>query len=185
MSSAGEPPSSRIQVQAADGTLLAPLSHTPERRLSASPASPWSSAPFPLERGLVDTRIKKIRPLIPPACLLEELPTPIHVQAHIIRARTDAHRIIQGEDERLIVVIGPCSIHDPAAAIEYANKLLPLAKKYENDLLVVGTHSTSHSAPWLGLHVLMLTSYLAPRCLLCSACARTWRSLARLLAGRV
>jgi len=136
-----------IQVHGADGTLLSHVStERPERHLSASPASPWSSAPFPLERGLVDTRIKKIRPLIPPACLLEELPTPIHTQAHIIRARRDAQRIIQGEDDRLIVVIGPCSIHDPSAAIEYANKLLPFAKKYEGELFVVSAACISRSA---------------------------------------
>jgi hypothetical protein len=133
----GLPPSASVTVQSVDGVTLGPATSsgsTPERRMSASPGSPWSSAPFPLERGLVDTRIRKIRPLIPPACLLEELPTPMHTQAHIIRARREAHRIIQGEDERLIVVIGPCSIHDPAAAIEYAHKLLPFVEKYKQDL---------------------------------------------------
>jgi len=132
--SASGPPSSLVHIMASDGTRLSPLPGTPERRMSASPGSPWSSAPFPLERGLVDTRIRKIRPLIPPACLLEELPTPIHTQAHIIRARREAHRIIQGDDERLIVVIGPCSIHDSAAALEYARKLVPLVEKYKGDL---------------------------------------------------
>ena len=97
--------------------------------------SPWSAAaPFPGARGLVDTRIKSIRPLIPPACLLEELPTPSQTQSHILAARSEAQRIIQGKDDRLLVVIGPCSIHDPLAAIEYAHKLLPLAQKYKADL---------------------------------------------------
>lgn len=130
MSSESSPVSPLIA--AAQGVSLSSLPGTPERRAS----SPWSSAPFPLERGLVDTRIRKIRPLIPPACLLEELPTPQATQAHIIAARLEGHRIIQGKDDRLLVVIGPCSIHDPAAAVEYARKLLPLAQKYKGDLHV-------------------------------------------------
>lgn len=110
-----------------------PAASSPE---SGRAPSPWSSAPFPVERGLIDARIKCIRPLIPPACLLEELPTPPETQAHIIAARRDAQRIIQGKDDRLLVIIGPCSIHDPAAAVEYARKLLPLAQQYKGDLQV-------------------------------------------------
>jgi 3-deoxy-7-phosphoheptulonate synthase len=101
----------------------------------------------------VDTRIKKIRPLIPPACLLEELPTPVTTQAHIIKARLEAHRIIQGRDDRLIVVIGPCSIHDPAAALEYAKRLQPLAEKYKNNLHVVSRHRGEHEVElWCQRH---------------------------------
>ena len=96
---------------------------------------------------MVDTRIRKIRPLIPPAILLEELATPVHTQAHVIKARIDAHNIIQGIDDRLLVVIGPCSIHDPHAAIEYAKKLLPLAQKYKADLHVVRGQRAQRSEP--------------------------------------
>jgi len=99
---------------------------------SVSPNGP----PFPVERGLIDTRIRKIRPLIPPACLLEELPSSRIIQDHIIESRKKIIDVIQGRDSRLLVVIGPCSIHDPAAAIEYAKKLKPLADKYKDDLLV-------------------------------------------------
>jgi len=98
----------------------------------ASPSAP----PFPTHVGLVDLRIRAIRPLVPPACLLEELPTPEETQAHVIRSRLAACGIIQGQDDRMLVVVGPCSIHDPVAAVEYANKLKPLADKYKDDLLV-------------------------------------------------
>jgi len=117
-------PAAASPIAAVDGVQLSSVPGTPTTDRAASP---WSSAPFPLERGLVDTRIRKIRPLIPPACLQEELPTPIHTQAHIIKSRLDMQRVIQGQDQRLLVVIGPCSIHDPAAALEYARKLQPRA----------------------------------------------------------
>ena len=102
-----------------------------------SPSSPWNVEAFKWEKGLVDTRIKKIRPLIPPVCLLEELPTSAETQQHIIASRITASRIINGFDDRIMVVIGPCSIHDPKAAIEYAQKLKPLADKYGDDLFIV------------------------------------------------
>lgn len=109
----------------------------PCRTCNDSPSSPWNVEPFKWEKGLVDTRIKKIRPLIPPVCLLEELPTSAETQQHIIASRIAASRIINGFDDRIMVVIGPCSIHDPKAAIEYAHKLKPLADKYSDDLFIV------------------------------------------------
>lgn len=135
-------PAAASPIAAAHGVQLSSVPGTPTTDRAASP---WSSAPFPLERGLVDTRIRKIRPLIPPACLQEELPTPIHTQAHIIKSRLDMQRVIQGHDQRLLVVIGPCSIHDPAAALEYARKLQPLADKYKDDLVVVGARAAAHT----------------------------------------
>jgi 3-deoxy-7-phosphoheptulonate synthase len=99
--------------------------------------SPWSSAPFPLVSQLVDVRIRRIRPLIPPMCLLEELPTPLETQQHIVDSRATASRIIRGLDDRMLVVVGPCSIHDPAAALEYAKRLKPLADQYSSDLFVI------------------------------------------------
>lgn len=86
--------------------------------------------------SIVDTRIKQIRPLIPPACLLEELPVPATLIPTIQHARAAASAIIHRADDRLLVVIGPCSIHDPEAAIEYAQRLLPLATQYASTLLL-------------------------------------------------
>ena len=104
------------------------------------PHCPFLSAPSVLvmstPSSIVDTRIRQIRPLIPPACLLEELPVPSSLIPDIQQARQQAASIIHRQDDRLLVVIGPCSIHDPDAAIEYAHKLLPLARQYESTLLV-------------------------------------------------
>ncbi len=84
-----------------------------------------------------DLRIDEVRPLIPPAILIEELPVDPRAAQTIAEARDAARRIISGEDDRLLVVVGPCSIHDPAAAIEYATRLKPLAERLSRDLLVV------------------------------------------------
>ena len=84
-----------------------------------------------------DLRISKVRPLIAPAILMDELPQSPEGASLVSKARNDATQILQGKDDRLLVVVGPCSIHDPQAAIEYATKLKPLAEELSNDLLVV------------------------------------------------
>ena len=67
-----------------------------------------------------DLRIAQLRPLIPPAILMEELPLSERVSTVIAEARDEATRIVRGADDRLLVVVGPCSIHDPKAALDYA-----------------------------------------------------------------
>ena len=71
-----------------------------------------------------DLRIKEIRELTPPTHLIHEFPCTDLASATVQRARTAAHRIIHGEDDRLLVIVGPCSIHDPKAAREYAERLV-------------------------------------------------------------
>ena len=85
---------------------------------------------------LVDRRIKQIRPLIPPACLLEELPVLPSLIPFIQSARQQCAAIISHSDDRLLVVVGPCSIHDAEAAIDYAQRLAGQAALYKDDLLV-------------------------------------------------
>ena len=70
-----------------------------------------------------DLRIRAITALVPPITLIEEHPRTEAVTATVTEARQALHRILHGADDRLIVVIGPCSIHDPAAAREYAERL--------------------------------------------------------------
>ena len=85
-----------------------------------------------------DERIKDINVLPPPEHLIRFFPirgTP--VEALIGRTRGRIHDIMAGQDDRLLVVIGPCSIHDPAAALEYARRLKPLRDKYADDLEIV------------------------------------------------
>ena len=84
-----------------------------------------------------DLRVENIRPLLPPAILLEELPVGEAAAQTISRGREEVSRILWGEDDRLIVVVGPCSIHDPVAAMDYARRLRKLADELAADLRLV------------------------------------------------
>jgi len=84
-----------------------------------------------------DLRIESFRPLLPPAILLEELPLSDRGAATVSRGREAVGRILHGEDDRLVVVVGPCSIHDPAAALDYARRLKAAADALAADLCVI------------------------------------------------
>ncbi|HTA92730.1 MAG TPA: 3-deoxy-7-phosphoheptulonate synthase [Polyangiaceae bacterium] len=84
-----------------------------------------------------DVRIDSLRPLIPPAILMEELPVGETETKLISEARQEVARIVTGEDDRLVVVVGPCSIHDPDAGLEYATRLKPVAQALSADLKIV------------------------------------------------
>jgi len=68
---------------------------------------------------------------------MEELPITEPVSVLVARARQDIIRILQGRDDRLLVVVGPCSLHDPAAGLEYARRLAALADQLRQNLLIV------------------------------------------------
>lgn len=70
-----------------------------------------------------DVRIAKIEELLPPVALLERFPATKSAAETVANARTAIHKIVHGADDRLLVVIGPCSIHDTKAALEYAEKI--------------------------------------------------------------
>ncbi|HET6264260.1 MAG TPA: 3-deoxy-7-phosphoheptulonate synthase [Usitatibacter sp.] len=84
-----------------------------------------------------DLRISAIRALIPPQLLLEELPIDSAALATVTNARQSVHRVLHGADDRLVAVVGPCSIHDAGAALEYAARLHAAAQHHAHDLLVV------------------------------------------------
>jgi len=84
-----------------------------------------------------DLRIQNIRPLIPPSILLEEHPLTDEGSVTVSRFRDDVIRILNQEDDRLIAVVGPCSIHDPMAALEYAHRLRELRDELQDDLLIL------------------------------------------------
>lgn len=85
-----------------------------------------------------DERIKDITVLPPPEHLIRFFPIRgTAVETLISKTRKSIHNIIQGKDDRLLVVIGPCSIHDPMAALDYARKLVEQRKKYEGTLEIV------------------------------------------------
>jgi len=84
-----------------------------------------------------DLRIESLKPLIPPAILMEELPLDDAGSATVARSREQVADILAGRDDRLMLVVGPCSIHDPAAGLEYAGRLQKLAEAHRADLFVV------------------------------------------------
>jgi 3-deoxy-7-phosphoheptulonate synthase len=84
-----------------------------------------------------DTRIKAVRPLITPALLQEWLPTPDAALALVEGSRAAISRVLHGQDDRLVVVVGPCSIHDHDQAMDYARQLKAQAEALQDDLLVV------------------------------------------------
>lgn len=83
-----------------------------------------------------DLRIRELKPLLPPAILMEELPLDGAACETVSAGRKALGQILRGEDDRLAVVVGPCSIHDPAAALEYAKRLREVADKHQGDLCV-------------------------------------------------
>lgn len=84
-----------------------------------------------------DVRINAIHELLPPLAHLYELPISDAATELVVQTRQEIADLVHGKDNRLLVIIGPCSIHDPKAAIEYAQRLLPLRQKYAKELLIV------------------------------------------------
>jgi len=84
-----------------------------------------------------DLHVESNRPLIPPAILLDELPLGEPGSRAVARAREEIIAVLHGEDDRLIAVVGPCSVHDTAAALDYARRLKRLAAELRDDLCVV------------------------------------------------
>ena len=85
---------------------------------------------------LDDLRITQVRPLLPPAILLEEIPITERASELVATTRQAIADVLTGQDPRLVIVVGPCSIHDTTAAVEYAKRLLPLRERYADQLIV-------------------------------------------------
>jgi 3-deoxy-7-phosphoheptulonate synthase len=84
-----------------------------------------------------DLRIKEIKELLSPDIIRNEFPLSEKAAEVTYEARQQIHRILHGADDRLLVIIGPCSIHDPKAALEYAHKLKAEKARFQSDLLIV------------------------------------------------
>ena len=84
-----------------------------------------------------DVRIRSIKELTPPSHMMREFPVTDQASSTVYRAREEIHRIMHRGDDRLLVIIGPCSIHDYDAAMEYATRLQALRLKLEQDLTIV------------------------------------------------
>ncbi|GAA4706836.1 phospho-2-dehydro-3-deoxyheptonate aldolase [Phytohabitans rumicis] len=92
---------------------------------------------LPSVQRVSDQRIDKVVPLMTPALLHHELPLDDDLSAAVLDGRRAVARVLDGEDDRLLVVVGPCSVHDPAAALEYADRLAETAARLADDLLIV------------------------------------------------
>ena len=87
--------------------------------------------------GIDDVRIRAVRPLITPALLEERLPAPPATLALVERSRAEISSVLHGRDDRLLMVVGPCSIHDHDQAMEYARLLKTHADALRDDLLLI------------------------------------------------
>ena len=99
--------------------------------------APMRAPDIPMRQLIDDVRILETLDLIPASALLADLPAEDALTAHIHGARESAGRIIHGGDDRLIVVVGPCSIHDRQAALEYGRRLAKEAERHKERLLIV------------------------------------------------
>ncbi|ORY31662.1 hypothetical protein BCR39DRAFT_526176 [Naematelia encephala] len=86
---------------------------------------------------LDDRRVKVVRPLIPPQILLEEFPLTLRGAQTVLDGRRQVEAVIKGDDDRLLVIVGPCSVHDPEQALVYARKLKEYADEAKEDLMIV------------------------------------------------
>ncbi|HEV7804162.1 MAG TPA: 3-deoxy-7-phosphoheptulonate synthase [Burkholderiales bacterium] len=84
-----------------------------------------------------DVRIRDIQELTPPSRVIGEIPITATAKHNVAEARGAIHRVLHGAEDRLVVVVGPCSIHDVTAAKEYAGRLLALQQRLSDDLLVL------------------------------------------------
>lgn len=84
-----------------------------------------------------DVRINKVKELLPPVAVLEKFPATEVASSTTFNARKAIHNILEGEDDRLLVIVGPCSIHDPEAAVEYGKRLKVLRDELGDRLEIV------------------------------------------------
>jgi 3-deoxy-7-phosphoheptulonate synthase len=99
----------------------------------ATEAQSASMNALPLE----DLRVRGVTRLITPAQIKEQSPVSRSQMETVLRGREQARAIIRGEDDRLLVVVGPCSIHDPVAALDYARRLAALSREVADRIFVV------------------------------------------------
>ncbi len=90
-----------------------------------------------MKHEIDDVRIQGIRPLMAPEILIEDLPVSERQAETVFQARDEIARILTGSDDRLLLVVGPCSIHDPLAGLEYAQRLAPMRQLYKDELCIV------------------------------------------------
>ena len=95
-----------------------------------------STAPPRRQEAVRDQRIERLEPLIAPQDLLSELRLTDERVEVVLRGREQIHAILDGEDDRLLVVVGPCSVHDVQATLDYARRLSEQAQRLQDDVCV-------------------------------------------------
>src|SRR2546429_9619137 len=98
-----------------------------------------------------DVRIREIKELAPPAHLLREFPCSEKTEELTYHTRQAIHRLLHGSDDRVLVIIGPCSMHDPKAGLEYARRLVEMKKNSSGtSSSSCASISRSPARPWAG-----------------------------------
>src|SRR5690606_20756998 len=90
-----------------------------------------------LMKALKNLRVESVHPPLPPAILADELPVSESAAQTVSAGRDAVAAIMEGTSDRFLVVVGPCSIHDPHAALEYGQRLKAMADRLSDDLLIV------------------------------------------------
>ncbi len=107
-----------------------------------------------------DLRITDLQPLVPPRLLKEEYPLTEESAATVLESRSAVEAIIAGQDPRLLAIVGPCSIHDPDAARDYARRLAELRRELDDRLFIVMRVYFEKPRTRLGWRGLILDPYL-------------------------
>ena len=82
-----------------------------------------------------DLRIRAIKQLMKPSELMSEIPVEVDAAETVVAARTGIHRVLTQEDDRVVAIVGPCSIHDADAAHEYAERLAKMQQQHKAQLI--------------------------------------------------
>lgn len=93
--------------------------------------------PTARRQGIVDTNISGVYQLLPPVAIIEKYPSTDFTDDLVKQTRLNIHNVLNDADDRLVVIVGPCSIHDPKAALDYCSRLLALRQQYKDQLEVV------------------------------------------------
>lgn len=104
---------------------------------ATAPAQTTSNQRASDTKSTSNLRVSEFTPLPTPSDLLAELPLDARAAAVVERGRDEVRAIMDGVDDRLLVIVGPCSIHEPKAGLEYARRLVSQAEKHKEDLLIV------------------------------------------------
>ena len=110
------------------------------------PETPAPNTARPSEH-VRDNRIERVVPLLSPDTLIEELPLGDGHTEVVIKGRHDVERVLDRTDRRLLVVVGPCSVHDPEATLDYAGRLAALAGELSDELLMAAEYILKEGNP--------------------------------------